>query len=64
MGGLDEQTKKSAAATLFGKEAMSGMLSVINASDADYNKLYENLTNADGAAKKTADTMQDNLKGK
>ncbi|EES48544.1 phage tail tape measure protein [Clostridium botulinum] len=63
MGGLDEQTKASAAATLFGKEAMSGMLSIINASDADYNKLYDNLTNADGASKKMADTMQDNLKG-
>ncbi|MBN1047106.1 phage tail tape measure protein [Clostridium botulinum] len=63
MGGLDEQTKASAAATLFGKEAMSGMLSIINASDADYNNLYNNLTNADGAAKKMADTMQDNLKG-
>lgn len=39
------------------------MLAVINASDADYNKLYDNLNKSEGAAKKMADTMQDNLKG-
>lgn len=61
--GLTDAQKTQAAATIFGKEAMSGMLAIINASDADYKKLYENLSNCDGAAKKTAETMNNNLKG-
>ncbi|RXM68354.1 phage tail tape measure protein [Clostridium tetani] len=60
---LSDAQKTEAAATIFGKEAMSGMLAIINASDADYKKLYENLSNCDGAAQKMADTMNDNLKG-
>jgi len=63
MGGLSKAQQSSAAATIFGKEAMSGMLAIVNASSEDYDKLYGKLSNADGAAKKMADTMQDNLKG-
>lgn len=63
MGGLDEATQTAAASTLFGKEAMAGMLAIINASEADYNKLASAVNNADGTAKNMADTMQDNLKG-
>ncbi|MGN0491249.1 phage tail tape measure protein [Ruminococcus sp.] len=61
--GLSETEQTAAASTLFGKEAMSGMLAIINASDSDFKKLTENINNADGAAKSMADTMQDNLKG-
>ncbi|MDU4600312.1 MAG: phage tail tape measure protein, partial [Clostridium sporogenes] len=61
--GLTDAQKTSSAATIFGKEAMSGMLAIINASDADYKKLYENLSNCDGAAENMANTMNDNLKG-
>lgn len=61
--GLTEAQKTQYAATIFGKEAMSGMLAIINASDKDYNKLYKNLSNCNGEAEKMADTMQDNLKG-
>ena len=39
------------------------MLAIINASDDDFNNLYNNINNADGAAKSMADTMQDNLEG-
>ena len=63
MGGLDEATQTAAASTLFGKEAMAGMLAVINASEADYQKLSSAVNTADGTAKNMADTMQDNLKG-
>lgn len=63
MGGLDEATQAAAASTLFGKEAMSGMLAIINASDEDFNKLTESIYNADGTAAKMAETMQDNLSG-
>lgn len=63
MGGLDEATQGAAAAALFGKESLAGMLSIINASDADFNKLTEAINNCDGSAEKMAETMQDNLQG-
>nr|WP_325297160.1 phage tail tape measure protein [uncultured Dysosmobacter sp.] len=63
MGKLSETEKTAAASTLFGKEAMSGMLAIINASDEDYQKLVESINNADGAAQEMADTMLDNLAG-
>ena len=62
-GGLSETEQTAAASTLFGKEAMSGMLAIINASDSDFTKLIDNISNADGAASSMADTMQDNLQG-
>ncbi|WP_243153586.1 phage tail tape measure protein [Clostridium sporogenes] len=61
--GLTDAQKTQSAATIFGKEAMSGMLSIINASDADYKKLYDSLSNCDGVAEEMANTMNDNLKG-
>lgn len=63
MGGLDEATQAAAASTLFGKEAMSGMLAIINASDEDFQKLSDSIYAADGTAAKMAETMQDNLSG-
>jgi TP901 family phage tail tape measure protein len=63
MGGLDEATQAAAASTLFGKEAMSGMLAIINASDEDFDKLTNSIYNADGTAAQMAETMQDNLTG-
>ena len=62
-GGLSETEQTAAASTLFGKEAMSGMLAIINASDSDFDNLTQNINNADGAAAAMADTMQDNLQG-
>src|SRR5690625_1669078 len=61
---LSEDQKASAAATIFGKEAMSGMLAVLNASESDFNKLTKAISNSDGVAKEMADTMQNNLAGK
>ena len=63
MGDLTEAEQAQAAATLFGQEAMSGMLSIINASDKDYEKLTSAIYDADGAAQEMADTMLDNLGG-
>lgn len=63
MGGLDQSTQASAASMLFGKEAMSGMLAIINASDADFNKLTSAIEGCDGAAGDMAKTMNDNLAG-
>lgn len=63
LGGLDEATQTATASTLFGKDAMAGMLAIVNASPADYQKLTDAIYNADGTAKNMADTMQDNFKG-
>lgn len=63
LGGLSETEQTAAASTIFGKEAMSGMLAIVNASEADYNKLTEAVYNADGAAQKMSETMMDNLAG-
>lgn len=61
--GMTQEQQAQAAATLFGQEAMSGMLAIINASDEDFNKLAESIDNADGSAADMAETMQDNLIG-
>lgn len=61
--GLSEAERASEAATLAGQEAMSGMLAIVTASDADFNKLKDSIYNCDGATEKMAATMQDNLKG-
>ena len=62
--GLDEAQKSQLAAQIFGTEAMSGYLAIINTSEEDYNKLTNAINNCDGATAKMAETMQDNLKGK
>ncbi len=51
------------AAMLAGKEGMSGLLAIINASEEDYNKLTGAIDSCNGSAKNMADIMQDNLKG-
>lgn len=63
LGGLDEAEQTAAASTLFGKEAMAGMLSIINTSEEDYRSLAEQIENSAGAADRMAETMQDNLAG-
>ena len=63
LGDLTEAEQAQIAATLFGQEAMSGMLSIINASDKDFQNLTDHIYGADGAAKQMADTMLDNLSG-
>lgn len=62
-GELTEAEQASAAATLFGKEAMSGMLAIINASESDFNKLADAIDNSAGRADAMAETMMDNLGG-
>ena len=61
--GLSESEKAEMASSLAGQEAMSGLLAIVNASDADFNKLKDAIYGADGASAKMAETMQDNLKG-
>ncbi|RGC36645.1 phage tail tape measure protein [Streptococcus gallolyticus] len=63
MGGLSETQKASAAATIFGKEAMSGWLAIINSSDGDFNKLANAIDNSQGATKRMVDTMEGGIGG-
>lgn len=63
LGGLSESEKTSAVATIFGKEATAGMLSVINAGPKDVEKLNTAIKNSSGCAKEMADTMNNNLSG-
>ena len=63
LSGLSEDEQAAAVKTIFGKNAMAGMLAVINASEEDYNSLAEAIGNADGAASDMSSTMLDNLQG-
>lgn len=63
MGDLTEAEQIQAATTIFGQEAMSGMLAIVNASDTDFDNLTRSINNADGTAQQMADTMNDNLSG-
>lgn len=61
--GLSETEKASYATTLAGKESMSGLLTIVNASAADFDKLTEAINGSSGSAEAMAAKMLDNLKG-
>lgn len=61
--GLTDEQKNNALATLFGQEALSGMLALINEGPDALDELTTAYETCDGAAAKTAKTMNDNLKG-
>ena len=63
MGGLTETEQAAAAGAIFGKNAMSGWLAIINSSDEDFDQLCTAIDNSNGAAQGMADTMQNNLSG-
>lgn len=61
--GLTESQKASYASSIAGQEAMSALLAIVNTSDKDFDKLTKAIDNSSGAAKKQADTMNQNLQG-
>ena len=63
LGGLDETTQAAALATIFGKEAMSGWSSIVNASEKDFEKLSTAILESNGAAEKMANTMMQGSQG-
>lgn len=63
IGKLDQATQANVLATIFGKEAMSAWASIVNASETDFNKLTDAISNSNGTAQEMSKTMQDNLKG-
>ena len=63
LGDLDQTTQAQALSTIFGKEAMSGWASIVNASESDFNKLTEAIANSDGVAQSMSDTMMQGMNG-
>lgn len=61
--GLSESEKASVAASLAGKEGMSGLLAIVNTGEEDFNKLTNAINSADGTAQTMSDTMLNNLGG-
>lgn len=62
--GLTESEKAQYAAILAGKTGMSGLLSLLNLTEEEYNEIAKSMDNATGVAEKTAAVMQDNLQSK
>lgn len=60
---LTDAEKAEYAAGIAGKEGMSGLLAIVNASQSDFDKLTEAINNSSGAAQSVADVMMDNLGG-
>ncbi len=63
LGHLDKATQAAVVSTIFGKEAMSGWLSIINASSSDFDKLSGAIDKSEGATAQMAKTMSENAKG-
>lgn len=61
--GLSETEQTNAAKHIAGQQAMSGLLAIVNAAPEDFNKLTNAVADSEGAAKKMADTMLNNLGG-
>lgn len=63
MSGMTEVQKAATLSTIFGKEAVSGMMVLIDQGKDKFDQYTQSLLKSDGAAKTAADTMKDNLKG-
>lgn len=61
--GMTEEQKLNTLATIFGTNAASAWVAVINQGPEALDKLTTELENSDGTAKKMADTMQNNAMG-
>lgn len=62
MSNLTDEERNNALVTLYGQEALSGMLALVQAGSNKIASLTESYKNCDGAAAEMAKTMQDNLK--
>lgn len=63
MEGMTDEQKNNYLVTLYGQEALSGMLTLINEGPDSLSSLTAAYEACDGSAKAAAETMQDNLKG-
>ena len=60
---MTEQEQTANAKLIAGDRALSGFLALVNAGEADINKLRSAIENCGGAATGMAETMQDNVAG-
>lgn len=60
---MSNAQKLAALSTIFGTEAASGMLTVIEAGPEKFDELTKSLENSAGASQEAAAKMKDNLKG-
>lgn len=63
MAGLTDAEKQNALVTLFGQEALSGMMVLMEAGPEKIAELTKSLEECDGAASKMSETRLDNLAG-
>lgn len=61
--GLGREEKLATLKMIFGTEAATGWLAVLDAGPDVFNKLVEEMDHCDGEAQKMADTMMNNAKG-
>lgn len=61
--GMGNAQKLAALSTIFGTEAASGMLAIIDSAPGTMQKFTKSLEESDGASKRASDTMTDNLAG-
>lgn len=61
--GMTDEQKNNYLVTLYGQEALSGMLALMNEGEGALSDLTEAYETCDGSAEKAAKTMQDNLQG-
>ena len=61
--GLTDEVKNQALAQIFGTEALSGMLALVNRGSSDLDSMTKSFESCDGAAQNMADTMLNNTSG-
>ena len=61
--GLTDEVKNQALAQIFGTEALSGMLSLVNRGSKELSDITKSFEDCDGAAEEMANVMLDNAKG-
>ncbi|PRT05243.1 phage tail tape measure protein [Bacillus thuringiensis] len=62
--GMTNQQKAATLSTLFGAEAFKNWAALMKVGGEELGRMTDGLVHADGAAKKMADTMSNNLSGK
>ena len=60
---MNETQQTAYAKMIAGQEAMSGLLAIVNAAPADYQKLTAAVRDSEGAAASMANTMNDTVEG-